>query len=198
MAAPYVCKIVGLMFSGKTDTALRHVSRWLDSGRAAAAVYVSKNGDQRYGEGADGVASHRGASRVSLANVRVFRCDSLAADAVCAAGGGARLVVIDEAQFFPEDELHSAVAELARRGFVLYVCGLDFDSSCRVFGGVLSLPADETIHLHAICVECGAPAPFTRRHTPAPAQVAVGGRAEYSAVCRLHHPALAPIECAQA
>ena len=199
-----VRKIVGPMFSGKTDTALQAVSRWLDSGRAAVAVYVAKNGDQRYGETAAEVTSHRTAQqRTKHAGLYVHRCDHLTAQLVfdmfdaALDGAGAvadhvRVVVIDEAQFFEVKELHNAVRDLADAGYHVYVCGLDYDSNCEVFGGVLSLPADETDCRTAVCVECGAPAPFTRRHVFSPTQVVVGGRAEYSAVCRRHHPALSP------
>lgn len=188
-----VHKIVGPMFGGKSDAALRHLSRWLDSGLAGGALYVTKRGDQRYAECEGETATHRERTPRERLGVVVARVDSLNADELCsrlAEHKGTLAMAIDEAQFFDPAELHGCVAELARRGVRVVVCGLDLDCRCRVFGGVLSLPADTTEHLLALCVECGAPAPFTRRLAPLQQQIAVGGKELYSAVCRAHHPDL--------
>lgn len=68
----------------------------------------------------------------------------------------ARLVIIDEGQFFNQDELYQFVRETMRRGKRVMVCGLDGDSDQKNFINFnLLLPlATEVIKLSGFCEFC--------------------------------------------
>jgi thymidine kinase len=103
------------------------------------------------------------------------------------------LVAIDEAHFFGPD-LVAAVAELAGRGLVVVVAGLDVTFEGQPFEPMPSLMAlaERVDKLTAICTVCGADAIFHVRVTPAAASDVelvpehVGGAEKYQARCRRH------------
>ena len=70
-----------------------------------------------------------------------------------------QVVGVDEAQFF-DPAIVDLVTRLADRGVRVVVAGLDQDYLRRPFGpmpGLLAL-AEEVDKMHAVCVQCGAPA----------------------------------------
>jgi len=105
----------------------------------------------------------------------------------------ARLVVLDEAQFFSEgsEDLARFVrvsVEGMQKNVVLV--GLDSDADRKPFLGFLALcaQADSVEKKSAMCVLCGdgTPAIFTRSLKERADRVTVGGAELYQPVCRNH------------
>ena len=175
--------IAGPMFAGKTEELLRRVRRATIAGRRVAAFTHAL--DTR--AGGDRIASHAGLAAPSLAA-------SSPAEIVAAVDSESTdIVAIDEAHFFGP-ELVAAVDELAARGLVVIVAGLDVTFLGEPFEPLPSLMAlaERVDKLTAICAECGADAVYHTRVTPGDtADVSlvtenVGGLETYQARCRRH------------
>jgi thymidine kinase len=170
------------MFAGKTEELLRRVRRAVIAGLRVEVL--THELDTR--EGADRVSSHAGLAHPSVTVPS-------AADVVAAVGGDADLVAIDEAHFFGAG-LVDAIAELAARGLVVVVAGLDVTFAGQPFEPMPSLMAlaERVDKLTAICTVCGAEAIFHERVAPTEANDVdlvpehVGGSEKYQARCRRH------------
>ena len=175
--------ICGSMFSGKTEELLRRVRR-SEIARQRVQVFKPKL-DDRYS--VSQVRSHDG-----------LRCEAetigRAQEILEKLQPDTTVVAIDEAQF-----LDWAVADVAKlladRGLRVIVTGLDLDFRGEPFGPMPLLLAEAEMvdKLHAICVECGAPASRTQRLINGqPAQytdpvIMVGASEVYQARCRDCH-----------
>ncbi len=174
--------ICGPMFAGKTEELLRRVRRAVIAGRRVTVVGHAL--DTR--RGADRLASHVGVEHPSITASTVEELLAAVPDDV-------EIVAIDEAQFFGP-ELVDAASELAGRGLVVIVAGLDVTFDGRPFEPLPSLMAlaERVDKLTAICVVCGEDAVFHVRVTQGTAAsdvVAaehVGGTDKYEARCRRH------------
>ncbi|MEM7417413.1 MAG: thymidine kinase, partial [Gemmatimonadota bacterium] len=104
------------------------------------------------------------------------------------------VVAIDEVQFL-DDGIVEVTQWLADRKVRVILAGTDMDFRGEPFGPMgLLLATAEIVHkLHAICVQCGAPATRNQRlidGEPAPAEspvIEVGGPGLYEARCRDCH-----------
>lgn len=174
--------VTGPMFAGKTEELLRRVRRAVIGGRAVEVF--SHALDTRRASGV--VASHAGREHPS-------RGVSTAAEIADLTPSATDLVAIDEAHFFGP-ELVPVVEELARRGHVVVVAGLDVTFGGRPFEPLPALMAlaERVDKLTAICAVCGEEAVFHQRIAAVSAGdtdlVAehVGGSEKYEARCRRH------------
>ena len=174
--------VAGPMFAGKTEELLRRVRRAVIGGREV--VIFTHALDTRQGSGV--VASHAGLEHPS----RVVRS---AAEILEHVPAGTDLVAIDEAHFFGP-ELVPVVEELASRGMVVVVAGLDVTFAGRPFEPLPSLMAvaERVDKLTAICTVCGEEAVFHQSIAPVEAGDTaliaehVGGSEKYEARCRRH------------
>lgn len=163
--------ICGCMFSGKTERLLDRLDQAAREGIPARAFKHAS--DVRYTGGE--LFSHGGrhweATPVASASQILERV------------GAARLVVIDEGQFFGPDLLDVCQA-LAAQGRQVVVAGLDRDSWGEPFGPIPQLReiADEVVYTKGRC-ECGAEAEFTQRLAPVAGQTMIGGPESYTARC---------------
>lgn len=173
--------IAGPMFAGKTEELLRRVRRAVIAGRR---VEVFTHALDTRGRGR--VASHVGLDFPSQAVP--------SADAVrSAVSPETDLVAIDEAHFFGPD-LVEVGGDLAGRGLVVVVAGLDVTFAGQPFEPLPSLmvAAERVDKLTAICTVCGADAVYHQRVSASAATdtdlVAehVGGAEKYQARCRHH------------
>jgi len=106
-----------------------------------------------------------------------------------------RVIGIDEAQFFEMDDL---VVEVVRTladkyHIVVFVAGLDMTFEGVPFNNMpfLMAIATEVHKVHAVCVECGRTATYSRRNPELGSeQIAVDNlkQERYQAVCRRHRP----------
>jgi len=166
--------VIGPMFAGKTEELIRN------AGRARAAqlpyVFVRPLCDTRHAE----LQSHG----ETLARGRVARGNALADCDV----QDARVVLVDEGQFFPDLALQCS--RWAREGRQVFVAALDGTAERDPFPAVAALLplCDSVCKLRAICMLCRRrDAPFTKRMGAPPATsttVDIGGSDKYAAACR--------------
>lgn len=164
--------ICGCMFSGKSERLVQQVEEARAAGLAVAAFKHAS--DDRYG--ADQIVTHNGR------RVEAFRAGC--ASEVLHAVGEARLVVIDEAQFFAAD-LVDACRRLADEGRDVIVAGLDRDSWGLPFGPISEIEAmaDRVTRTRAVCAKCGRPAEYTFRRVPIGGKTMIGGAEAYEPRC---------------
>jgi thymidine kinase len=164
--------ICGCMFSGKTELLLERLAE-ARVRELAVAVFKHAN-DQRYA--LHELVSHSGR-----------RCEAKAvtsAEEILAGVGMARLVLVDEAQFFGSD-LPDVCRILAARGCVVVVAGLDRDAWGQPFGPIPRIAADAQVvtRMRAVCGACGETAEYTQRLTPIEGDSMIGGIGVYEPRC---------------
>ena len=174
--------LIGPMFAGKSSSIHRIVNRYKSLNWRVCAI--SHTSDSRYST-EEKLMNHDnyGIPCLKLTELMPFITNSefLAAD----------LVIVDEAQFFPDLKQFVTYAS-DHLGKDVLVVGLDGDADRKPFGQILEcIPlADNVTKLKAFCKECGdgTEAIFTlcRRQKEKTEQVLVGGAETYEAVCRKH------------
>lgn len=144
--------VCGGMFSGKTEELIRRAKRAHIAGQNV--VVVKPAIDKRYSD--TEVVSH---NETALPSILVDT-----ADQIVLLTGNARVVCIDEAQFF-DDRIIDVANSLANDKKRVIIAGLDMDFEGRPFGPMphLLAIAEFVTKLHAICSESGALANFSQR-----------------------------------
>lgn len=177
--------IMGPMFSGKTSKVQEYVRKYKCLGRPTLVLTYAA--DTRYQ--ADGVTAIINHDQLSVP-ARAVTPDGLDAVLQLPEFLSARLVVLDEAQFFGAQlERFVKIATDGYRKDVVLV-GLDSDADRRPFTEFLLIAAqaDYVEKLQALCIPCGdgTLAPFTRSLKERANRVVVGGAELYQPVCRRH------------
>ncbi|MGB7527491.1 thymidine kinase [Sphingobacterium cellulitidis] len=165
--------ICGSMFSGKTEELIRRMKR---AQFANLPVEIFKPEiDVRYG--VNEVVSH---DSNSIPSTPVSH-----SSAILLLSSDTKVVGIDEAQFF-DDDLPNVCVELANRGIRVIVAGLDMDYLGKPFGPMPNLMAiaEEVTKVHAVCVQCGAPANYSYRILQNESRVLLGEKESYEPRCR--------------
>ncbi len=165
--------ICGSMFSGKTEELIRRLKR---ATFAKLPVEIFKPAiDIRYGE--KEVVSH---DSNAIPSTPVSH-----SSAILLLNADTKVVGIDEAQFFDE-ELPAVCNTLANRGIRVIVAGLDMDFQGKPFGPIphLMAMAEHVSKVHAVCVQCGAPATYSYRLADNEARVLIGEKESYEPRCR--------------
>ncbi len=159
--------VCGGMFSGKTEELIRRARRAHIAGQNV--VVVKPAIDKRYSD--TEVVSH---NENALPSILVDT-----ADQIVLLTGNAKVVCIDEAQFFDE-RIVDVANLLANDGKRVIVAGLDMDFEGKPFGPMpfLLAIAEYVTKLHAVCAESGAMANFSQRVVENTDKVLVG---EYDA-----------------
>lgn len=170
----HVEAITGGMFSGKSEELVRRLRR---ATIARQVVQVFKpEADTRHAPERLVTRDNRELEAVTVCGSRELR--------ECLRPG-VEVVGIDEAQFF-DAGLVELVEELADAGVRVIVAGLDLDYLRRPFGPmpqILAL-AEYVDKMHAVCVQCGAPAHYSQRIAGGTSQLQVGDTEAYEARCR--------------
>lgn len=166
--------IAGGMFSGKSEELVRRLRR----------AVIARQNVQVFKPRAD--VRHQEDRLVTRDNRELAaRTVATAAELAAHLQAEVEVVGIDEAQFFDE-ALADLVMDLADRGVRVIVAGLDQDYLRRPFGPmpkILAL-AEYVDKMHAVCVDCGAPAHYSQRIAGGSEQVQVGDVESYEARCR--------------
>ncbi|MAL16390.1 MAG: thymidine kinase [Balneola sp.] len=159
--------VCGGMFSGKTEELIRRAKRAHIAGQKVVVVKPAL--DKRYSD--NEVVSH---NETALPSILVDT-----ADQIVLLTGDAKVVCIDEAQFF-DDRVVDVANSLANDGKRVIVAGLDMDFEGKPFGPMpyLLAIAEYVTKLHAVCAESGTMAHYSQRIVEKEAQVLVG---EYDA-----------------
>lgn len=175
--------LLGPMFAGKSSALLTIVRRHRSLGWPV--MVITHSIDKRYGE-APQIVNH------DLQKLPAIACDSLLHLLTHADYASAKLIVVEEAQFFP-DLVRFILQAVDADGKHAVVVGLDGDAERKPFGHVLELVphADRIQKLTALCHLCadGTPAIFTHAHqdTAVVGQTNVGSADKYSPMCRTHY-----------
>lgn len=160
--------ICGGMFSGKTEELIRRAKRAYIAGQNV--VIVKPAIDNRYSD--SDVVSH---NQTALPGIQVDT-----ADQIILLTSNARVVCIDEAQFFDE-RIVDVANTLANDGKRVIIAGLDMDFEGKPFEPMPQLLAiaEYVTKLHAICAESGAMANYSQRIVEQEGQVLVGEKDAY-------------------
>jgi len=165
--------IVGSMFSGKTEELIRRLRR-VEIARQKVAIF-KPHIDTRYSS--SHIVSHNEQKFPSV----VVEHESEILEKV----GDARVVAIDECQFFGL-EILGICEKLAFDGKRVIVAGLDQDYRGLPFEPMPQLLAiaESVTKTLAICVICGNPANKSQRVVSSASRVVVGAKEIYEARCR--------------
>ncbi len=165
--------ICGSMFSGKTEELIRRLNR---------AIIAKKNVeifkpiiDDRYSE--NEVVSH---NNTKIPSVSVSNSES-----IYLLAHNKDVIGIDEAQFF-DNELPNVCKKLAADGVRVIIAGLDMDYLGNPFGifPQLMAIADDILKVHAVCMQCGESANFSKRLVSNNDKILVGEKDMYEPRCR--------------
>lgn len=165
--------ICGSMFSGKTEELIRRLKR---AQYAKLHVEIFKPAvDKRYDDRL--VVSH---DSNSIASTPVEHSSS-----ILLLSNDTQVVGIDEAQFFDEG-LADVCVNLANKGIRVIVAGLDMDFKAQPFGPIPQIMAiaEHVTKVHAVCMQCGAPANYSFRTSTDTKTVLLGEKEAYEARCR--------------
>ena len=165
--------ICGSMFSGKTEELIRRLNRAIIARKEV--VIFKPELDQRYSS--DHLVSHNQSKIPAFAvgNTKLILEMSKKHE----------VIGIDEAQFFDEGLLNICEI-LAKEGKRVVIAGLDMDYLGKPFGIMPQLMAisDEVLKLHAVCMQCGEQAVFSKRLHQASDTVLLGAKENYEPRCR--------------
>ncbi|MGA9116558.1 MAG: thymidine kinase [Bacteroidota bacterium] len=165
--------IAGCMFSGKTEELIRRIRR-AQIARQKVAIFKPRI-DTRYS--IDHIVSH--------SDLKLESCLVSGSEELVQRAGDARVIGIDEGQFFDKGLVRAAEA-LADRGKRVIIAGLDQDYCGRPFEPMPQLlaVAEYITKTLAICVVCGNPADRTQRTSAGHERVMIGAKESYEARCR--------------
>lgn len=160
--------VCGGMFSGKTEELIRRAKRAHIAGQKV--VIVKPSMDNRYSD--SDIVSH---NESMLPGIQVDT-----ADQIILLTSSAKVVCIDEAQFF-DDRIIEVANTLANDGKRVIVAGLDMDFEGKPFEPMPQLLAiaEYVTKLHAICAESGVMANYSQRVVENDDQVLVGEKDAY-------------------
>lgn len=165
--------ICGSMFSGKTEELIRRLKR---AEFAKQSILLFKPLiDNRYAS--EAVVSHQGQSWKAV--------QVASAQEILENWQNEQIVAIDEVQFF-DAAIVEACNELANKGVRVLVAGLDMDYKGLPFGPMpqLMAVAEYVSKVHAVCVNCGKLAQYSKRTVAQTEQVLVGAVEKYQPLCR--------------
>jgi thymidine kinase len=176
--------IIGPMFAGKSSAIIRIVNRYRSIGYPI--LLVSHSFDTRY-SAEPMVVNHD--------NVKIpcLHWSDLMSHVDDAEYKAARLIIVEEAQFFPRlREFVVKAVDVDKKNVI--VVGLDGDADRKPFGEILDLVplADRIEKVRAFCADCmnGTEALFSYcKKAERTAQVCVGGADTYMPLCREHYVA---------
>ncbi|MBR6270117.1 MAG: thymidine kinase [Bacteroidales bacterium] len=165
--------ICGSMFSGKTEELIRRMRRAVFANLKTAIFKPAI--DVRYSD-CDVVALDAKALRSTPVK---------SASEILDKAGDAKVIGIDEAQFF-DGGIVDVVQALADRGVRVIIAGLDMDYLGKPFGPMPALMAvaEDVLKVHAICVRCGDLAQYSHRLSKSDKLVELGEKDIYEPICR--------------
>ena len=172
--------IIGPMFAGKTSVLQSIHRRWKSLGFICVAYKPQM--DTRYSK--ESITSHDQIHTSATTVTHLMEC--LKTEEY----KSANLILIEEAQFFP-DLFEFVMLSVEENKKQVVVAGLDGDKYRMPFGQILNLIpyADRIQKLTAVCRLCGdgTPALFSFCSSKKQDQILVGASENYQAVCRKHY-----------
>lgn len=198
---PTLTSYVGPMWAGKSGEMCTAVERHAIAGRRC--MIVKNENDTRYNHlsKSGGLITHRGIEygcsspdgnqssddpKYYIQTITAKLLSEL--DKYVFGENPVEVIGVDEAQFFPDAP--EALARWVEAGVVVKVACLDSDWRMKPFGRVPEILAlsDAVDKRTAVCMKCGANAPFTAKISGSMSKIEeVGGKDKYIAVCRRCH-----------
>lgn len=171
--------IFGSMYAGKTTEIIRRIKRYQSINKRV--LVINNELDNRYGDG-NSIISHDENALKCVKSKTLFENDnkmSLTSEF--------DVIVIDEAQFFPD--LKKYVIKFCEEyKKIVVVAGLISDFKRNKFGNMIDLfyYADDIMHLKSFCSKCkdGQMGIFTSKIDTKTDQIDVGSTDKYIALCR--------------
>lgn len=165
--------ITGSMFSGKTEELIRRLRR-AQIAQQTVQIFKPKI-DNRYST--TEIVSH---------DAKAIKSTVVSSSKeILSIIGNAKVVGIDEAQFFDKD-IVDVCNQLANRGIRVIVAGLDMDFKGKPFDPMPQLLAiaEYVTKVHAICMRCGNLAHFSHRTSASQNIIEIGEKDKYEPLCR--------------
>ena len=173
--------VIGPMFAGKSSYILAAVKRNQCIG--LKTFIVKPKIDNRYSEKSE-IVTHNNET------IPCICVGSLVNDIGLKSIAKSTLIIVEEAQFFPDLLEFVYLMENFFPTKQLMIVGLDGDSNRRPFGRILDIIplADKITKLKSVCGECknGTSALFSFRKERSVDQIHIGGAEEYVPLCRFH------------
>ncbi|KAJ5072321.1 thymidine kinase cytosolic [Anaeramoeba ignava] len=165
--------ILGPMFGGKTSELIRRMRRYRIAQKKCLMLKYNK--DTRYTKQFCTTHDH--------VTFEAMQCGSYLS-AVKEIVADYDVIGVDEGQFFLD--VVQFVEDLANKGKIVVVAGLDGTFERKPFGNFLNLVplAESVCKLNAVCVKTFKEAPFTRRISEEKEIEVIGGIDKYAAVSR--------------
>ncbi len=178
---------VGAMGSGKTEQLISLYEELLERG---VNVGVFKPETVRSGEEGNFVYSRSGKKAPATTVTCLDEMAAVADDMLL------EVILIDEIQFFEEEEADIILDGIAMSGATVYVFGLDVDSENQTFGmiGEIMAKSDDVFKLKTDCVQCGNPARISSYEGEKQGVVKPGDLGEYQPLCRACFYGYSPVE----
>jgi len=171
--------IIGSMYSGKTTELLRRIRTYAIAKHETVVLKYME--DRRQGEPKDVLVTH-GGDRYPAVPCGKYELGSK--DMFNNVYSKYSVIGIDEGQFFPD--LAEVANALADAGKIVIVACLNGTFLRQPFPQTSAMIAcSETVtHLKAVCIQCSAPAIFSKRLIEATELEVIGGPEAYEARCR--------------
>ena len=169
---------IGPMWSGKTSAMCGEIERYHYARKKCIIIKYAKDTRYNHLSKSGGIMTHRGDE---YSKVQIVETENLS-DVVI--GDDIAAVGIDEAQFYPNAA--EWIKKLAAEGKHVVVAALDSTWQMKSFGKISEIIAvsDNVQKLNAVCMKCGADAPFTAKIAGNNEVEEIGGKDKYIAVCR--------------
>uniref|UniRef100_A0A6C0H6W1 thymidine kinase n=1 Tax=viral metagenome TaxID=1070528 RepID=A0A6C0H6W1_9ZZZZ len=182
---------LGCMYSGKSTALLNEISRYFVLTKDIVVINHTLDQDRQHNQTGKSdeflLQTHDNKGHTALKLTRLK--DLIDNPDLRELYRTARVIVIDEAQFFPD--LLSFMQEQLVQPKTFIVGGLSGDYNMNPIGQIINLVplADEIIKLDAYCVYCSeyTIASFSKRLVSSEQQILVGKQDVYLPVCRYHH-----------
>ncbi|MGX9395390.1 thymidine kinase [Mycoplasma sp. 3341] len=169
--------ITGPMFSGKSEELLKRVRTLEYAGYKMTIIKPAI--DTRFGK--DNIVSRSGIKHEthSLQDIK---------DIYQLIEEDTNAIIIDEAQFFG-DEIVEIVDDLANKGYLVIVSGLDQDYRRKPFKNMAMIMAiaEKVTKLYAVCVVCKNRASCSYRTVNSKKTILIDDESSYEARCRNCH-----------
>lgn len=174
------------MYSGKSTALINEVTRYKIAQKNV--VVFKPSIDDRYSE--TEVVTHTGHKFPAYSvNSILDILQNVNSDVDC--------IAFDEVQFFP-GEIHNTINFLNNQGHDIVCAGLDMDFNGNAFENTKNVMgiADKVSKLKAVCMSCGIDANMSHLKNKSDCNntIQIGGKDEYSALCRKCWNKLNPVE----
>lgn len=162
--------ITGCMFSGKSTELLNRLKSC-----SQKYILIKPKIDTRYG--LSNVSTHSGKKESAIVVSDLSE--------VFHNLNGARVLGIDEAQFFPINIINDC-KKLKKLGLRIIIAGLNKDYLNKEFKSVTGLIkiSDSTTQLYAICNRCASPATNSHRLSKEKTKILLGHKNYYEPLCK--------------